>query len=752
MIIEQFSRLRGCGIFRDFSWPSDLQDFDRFNLIYGWNGTGKSTLGRLLRKLEQCAPPPLGDVTLQVDGHSVRGRDFTSQSPAIRVFNRDYVDDTVLPREGGEAPPIYVVGKENVDKQRRADALRSEREVVSVERVADSDRKTEAENALERHAQSRARTIKEQLRSQAPHRFNNYDRAAYLKEADELATTDAPASARMTDEVFDTARAQLQSPVLAKIPRIELELPDIASLEPRVGALLSRTVASGGIAALRDDSELAAWVQRGHKLHQARESVACLYCAQEVPPSRAAALDEHFNTEHQRLTEDIERELDGLRVLAHRSGTIEVPRAAEFYPEFAKLYSDARDDFQRQINTLQDYLRTLIAAVEDKGRHLYESLSLTTQNPELDSQVLGRMNDAIAAHNLAHQTLDSVLARTRESLARHLLSESIDDYVGLVAAEVAAAGKWKTSDEHYRSLTTEISALEREIVAHREPAEDLNRELAAYLGHAELRFEISETGYAISRPDAPAFQLSEGERTAIALLYFMKSLTDRDFEIESGVVVLDDPVSSLDANALYLAFGIIQARLGSAGQIFVLTHNFTFFREVHTWFKYLPSSQKKLSRYYMLECSMSEGQRSSRLAPLDPLLLDYKSEYHFLFSRVAQAAASNPATLEQSYGLPNMARRLLEGFLEFRFPGTAKSMKARLDKVDFDEGKKVRILSFLNAFSHGDEVDDGVHDLSLLAETSAVLNDVLAVMEAEDPKHCAAMRELVETTVSGAQP
>jgi hypothetical protein len=93
-----------------------------------------------------------------------------------------------------------------------------------------------------------------------------------------------------------------------------------------------------------------------------------------------------------------------------------------------------------------------------------------------------------------------------------------------------------------------------------------------------------------------------------------------------------------------------------------------------------------------------------------------------------------------------MARRLLEGFLEFRFPGAAMSMKARLDEVEFDEGKKIRILSFLNAFSHGDEVDDGDHDLSLLAETPAVLRDLLALMEAEDPKHVAAMRALVDAT------
>ena len=301
MKIEQISRLKQSGIFRDFAWPGELQAFDRYNLVYGWNGTGKSTLGRILRSLEQAETPPLGDVTLLIDGRTVRGSEFANQTSNIRVFNRDYVDDTVLPKDGGEAPPIYVVGKENVERQRHLDALRSERESVSAERVSLSDRKTEASTALERHAQIRARAIKEQLRSQASHRFNNYDRAAYLKEANELAATDPPTSGRMTDDALDTARAQLQSPVLAKIPRLDFELPDTASLEGRVRALLSRTVASGAIAALQDDSELAGWVDVGHGLDRARGSKTCLYCEQEIPPSRAAALDEHFNAEHRKL-------------------------------------------------------------------------------------------------------------------------------------------------------------------------------------------------------------------------------------------------------------------------------------------------------------------------------------------------------------------------------------------------------------------------------------------------------------------
>ncbi len=52
MSIIRIERLRDYGIFRDFTWPDDLPAFGRYNLIYGWSWSGKTTLSRLFRALE----------------------------------------------------------------------------------------------------------------------------------------------------------------------------------------------------------------------------------------------------------------------------------------------------------------------------------------------------------------------------------------------------------------------------------------------------------------------------------------------------------------------------------------------------------------------------------------------------------------------------------------------------------------------------------------------------------------------------
>lgn len=48
------------------------------------------------------------------------------------------------------------------------------------------------------------------------------------------------------------------------------------------------------------------------------------------------------------------------------------------------------------------------------------------------------------------------------------------------------------------------------------------------------------------RGDQPALHW---ERTSIAFLYFLKSLKATGFDLEIGIVVIDDPVSGLDANS-----------------------------------------------------------------------------------------------------------------------------------------------------------------------------------------------------------
>jgi len=302
----------------------------------------------------------------------------------------------------------------------------------------------------------------------------------------------------------------------------------------------------------------------------------------------------------------------------------------------------------------------LARTLEDKKDRAFERVSLEVVVPALNDGVVDHLNGVILKHNQVCEDFQSRVDGARKQLEADSVAGNLDEFVKLGEAVQAAGEAVTTAKGEVERIEGEIARLEREIVEHRQPAEELNEDLRNYLGHGELRLKTKETGYTIMRHDAPAEHLSEGEMTAIALLYFLKSLQGRGFDLTKGVVVLDDPVSSLDANALYFAFGFIRERTQHAHQLIILTHNFTFFRQVRNWFHHFKGQKKKdvnqrPARFYMVDCMHEQDGRRAAIRWLDPLLEQYDSEYHYLFACIHRVATAAPQVcLEQNYMLPNL--------------------------------------------------------------------------------------------------
>jgi wobble nucleotide-excising tRNase len=68
--IQRIKRVQGVGVFHDFSWTPGLNDFQSYNLIYGLDGSGKTTLSNILRclKLKKCTE---GQFTVTADGNDI---------------------------------------------------------------------------------------------------------------------------------------------------------------------------------------------------------------------------------------------------------------------------------------------------------------------------------------------------------------------------------------------------------------------------------------------------------------------------------------------------------------------------------------------------------------------------------------------------------------------------------------------------------------------------------------------------------
>lgn len=753
MAIERISKVKNHRIFRGFVWPQDLLDFKEKNLFYGWNGTGKSTLSNLFRSIEKKTPVSEGEVEFVISGNKVDGAALaTAQGlPQVRVFNKDFITDNVF-TSNGAVTPIFFLGEENIEKQKQVEKLKGDIDQAEKEGRDKETEKRRSEKALDDFKKERAKSIKDLLNSSGGNNpYNNYDKRSYQVKCDELLKLpDAEQKAKVLAESdLDAQKKKKESAPLDKLQILKFSYPDTQQLTVQVVALLKKTVVSAVIETLKDDQELSGWVKTGLAKHKKEHSSDCLFCGQPLPDGRIEELEAHFNDKYNAFIAEIENQSTVIKSAIESLQSCTPPNRLGLYDHLKRDFDARHQYLSNEIAGLKGYLESLLAALKDKAQKPFQSIERSFELVTGNVTVISDLNAVIREHNQVTDEFQTAISAARAAIEESLVAQSLTEYQQKRNEVDVVATALQTASDKATALRTEVREIEKDIEEHRRPADELNADICSYLGRDELTFEIQGSGYQISRNGTPAKNLSEGERTSIAFLYFLKSLGDKSFSLKDGIVIIDDPVSSLDSNALFHAFGFMKDRTKDAGQLFILTHSHSFFRQVKNWFNHLPNQNKKdvnvrPGRFYMLTSNVTGGNRSSSISKLDSLLHEYESEYHYLFSLVYEAANSEEdAGLQQNYHLPNIARRLLESFLAFRQPSKSGELRQQLDVIDFDVAKKTRILRFLHTHSHAGQISDPEHDPSILIETKQVLNDLLCLIQKDDDRHFEQMKALV---------
>ncbi len=223
--------------------------------------------------------------------------------------------------------------------------------------------------------------------------------------------------------------------------------------------------------------------------------------------------------------------------------------------------------------------------------------------------------------------------------------------------------------------------------------------------------------------------MSEGEKTAIAFVYFVVHLGDRDFDNKNGIVVVDDPISSLDSNSLFQAFSFLKNSVKESGQVFIFTHSFDFLRLLINWRKHAGGAG-----YFMIKNYFSDGVRTAQLEHMDKELCEYESEYHYLFKLLKQLRDEQDGTIAKAYPVPNIARKVWDTFLMFSVP-SGKSNYKKMDDLKtsgFDEQKLDAIYKFTNDQSH---ITGSGFNPALVPETQKVISELFEMIELIAPTH-----------------
>jgi wobble nucleotide-excising tRNase len=391
-------------------------------------------------------------------------------------------------------------------------------------------------------------------------------------------------------------------------------------------------------------------------------------------------------------------------------------------------------------------LEALRKALEGKLARRTESYTaeISSLNGMAWDEALCALNVLIKRHNAETDNFKKRLDDNFAKIETHFLSAIVKEVKSATLSIEAVGEQIKVCrDGDAKADTLGLVELEKRIRENRakisnsqQAATDLSQKLGSFLGRDDLKFEPEGEGYRIMRFGRAAKRLSEGEKTAITFLYFVVGLGDQDFNLSEGIVVIDDPISSLDSSSVYQAFSYLKNAVKDAKQVFLLTHNFEFLKLLLDWLTY--GNQKDKS-YWMLHCSNTEvGVRETELKPLDKVLTENRNELIFLFRILVNFKSDG--TIANSYPIPNIARKVLESFLDQHSSG--KSFHKKLENLVYDEQKKASLYKYTNDLSH--PTLSGL-DPALVGETQTNVKHLLEMIKAVAPVHYDALTATIGT-------
>jgi wobble nucleotide-excising tRNase len=202
-----------------------------------------------------------------------------------------------------------------------------------------------------------------------------------------------------------------------------------------------------------------------------------------------------------------------------------------------------------------------------------------------------------------NDTVTNLAAQKKELISqiwKRILEDSktaaqgiITKKTGIEAAISGISNGLQKKQDEVQAVSQEIETLERKITSIKPTLEDINKSLLSF-GFSNFSLTESDTSgfYKIIRADGSNAKetLSEGEKSFITFLYFYQ-LIKGSFETSGSttqrVVVFDDPVSSLDSDVLFIVCNLIKGVIAeieeanaSLKQIFILTHNVYFHKEI----------------------------------------------------------------------------------------------------------------------------------------------------------------------------
>lgn len=663
-----------------------LETDKKVNIVYGLNGTGKSTLSNFLYN-----PSDTGYENCSID----IGSDET-----VLVYNQRFIQDHFF--EADSLKGIFSLSKENKDIEEKISI--AETELLTLEASVETEQKTIEE---ERRKLSDLKESAHEKLFEIKRKYTGGDRVLEycldgLKRKEPLFSHVSSISKphdkpekdiqQIKDEVDsisgDTAKKYDPLPIFSFLENAieESDLFDkiiVGSTDSPVSSLISELKNSD-------------WVRDGLEYipnNIGEEPTSCPFCQERtITKLLASQIENYFDQSYDDSVNMISNFLERYVNAANELLPLDSYKIDSFVDGYLSELTD-------KYRALEKSLRDNITSIREKEKtpSIQVSLVKTAEYIKEFNEVIGLINNDISSHNNRLENIDNELASLKKefwALMRWEYDQTITPYF---ISE--ASSKKVISDASERKLNAsasvqakrdEIVELQKSTVNIEEAVANINNGLIN-LGITDFSIERhSDELYRIVRTgDSEAIfsSLSEGEKMIISFLYFCEVCRGKRSAKETPkkkIAVIDDPVSSLSHIYVYNVGQLLKTEFFSSSifeQVIVLTHSLYFFYELADANHKRRKENQKLFR-------LSKNDDGSNIKPMK--YEEVQNDYHSYWTVVNDK--NQPPAL-----IANCMRNIIEYFFNFVQKADLSNV---VQKPELQDNKFQSFCRYINRESH----------------------------------------------------
>ena len=637
-----------------------LSELSKRNFIYGANGTGKTTISRVIADKDgypECTINWQGGVPLETC-----------------VYNCDFVEKNF----DQELKGIFTLGEKDANTIAKIDAVKEEIDglkdgYVQLKKTLNGDDDDEGKvgelQGLEVSFEQQCWKLKKKYDANFPDAFSGV-RNSTLKFKERLLEE---VRCIVPDGLSIDDLEKKAETVFGKAPQAAIVLTPLnveAILAHESNPILKKKVIGEtdvDIAALILKLSNSDWVKEGRQYYDP-DTRKCPFCQQATDEKLEENLNSYFNEAFEADIKSVETLFSNYKTDAER-----LQQTISTLLDNSLPFLDAKA-VRLEKDLLNANIQINIQRIEEKMRESSKTVELKSLSNICTTIValIDAANDKIKAHNQMVANLDAEKRILIKQVWKHLLENEINVDLssykekkrGLTKAIKSLNKQLEEKTKSEKKKTAELRALEKDNTSIQPTIDGINELLDAFGFYGfKLAKSDREMYYKIVRLDGSDAKktLSEGEKTFVTFLYFYHLI--KGSENETGmttdrVIVIDDPVSSLDSDILFIVSSLIkklfeevQNGAGTIKQVFVLTHNVYFHKEVSFKMKRRKGIRMNGETFWTVRKPAQQSKINRH--KFNPI----KTSYELLWLEVRNPDRSNLA-------IQNALRRILENYFK----------------------------------------------------------------------------------------